>query len=1032
MATLIPVGVNPTGSGFAQATSGDTVSIPGTVALTALTQGSVVFAGAAGALSEDNDKLFFDATNFSLGVGTAAPGANTVSVAQPVKTTGSPVALLVTGGAHTTLTASVEAPDVYLNVTRTVQFATGALAAQRAVKIGQPTYGFVGGSTLTTAATVAVAGAPVKGTNATLTDTIALWIESASVGAAGTGHGMYVNAPTGATTNHGATIAGASGAGGTVLRVTETAPVATGAIHGIVYTGAVNTNQTLSTEIRSLTVTTAGRQWATGALAAQREVYFSQPTYSHVGGSTITTAATVAIGGAPAASTNATLTATHALLIEAAAVKPAGTVPASYGLTVNAMTGATANYAGAFLGGNVGIGSSTPLDALGVYAATTSVYRGQVSLFDTTAMALGVGAQIVFGGKYTGVGDYTEWCGIKGAKTNATDGQFGGNLVFRTRDNTGALRDVAIVNNLGNAGVGTAAPGTATRLAVRSESATHQLVALCRQASDTGALYLGNDASHNGIVAANGTDLLFGTDTAGTFYETMRVAYAASAVGKVAIATTSADYYLTINKSAVANGAGGLHVGSGIHTASTVGTEAPQVLLEGGGREWATGALAAQRAIKITAAAAYFVGGSTLTDAATVGITGAYMAGTNATITRSYGLWIESNAVLPTGVAVGSAYGLYVNAPTGATNNAAAYFKGATGAQSAVVVIEETTPSSGVTGALAVLGGAKTGVTATTEVAFVTLQPSSRQWATGAVAFQREVKISQPSYSFVGASVMTDGATFSVEGAPKAETNATITNSHGIYVRSYDVTGAGACDASYGLTVNAMSGATANYGAQFLGGDVAVVANNGTTPAIGIMLDMAPVGGGGLTLRDSHVLAFKSQSRTGGGVDHYGMIYLDGYAWNGTGESCFRVRCDVDSTTIGSADDMLVISYLVGTAGSVVLGDGNNPDDAWTLAPATKLTPSGYSGDHFYIHGGDTYSGSGKGGGNIFVDGGVGDATPGTVNIGTQIASEVINIGIASSTLGFYGGGPTAQQALAADPTAAEISTVLHNLGLVS
>ncbi|MFA5937074.1 MAG: tail fiber domain-containing protein [Candidatus Paceibacterota bacterium] len=141
------------------------------------------------------------------------------------------------------------------------------------------------------------------------------------------------------------------------LSITQTA-TDTGALKGIVYTGAVNTNQTLSTEIPSLTLTTAGRQWATGALTTQREVLITQPTYSFVGASTITDAATVGIAGAPIKSTNATITNTHGLLIQAGAVS---TATNSYGLTVNAQTGASANYSAVFLGGNVGIGTTTPL-----------------------------------------------------------------------------------------------------------------------------------------------------------------------------------------------------------------------------------------------------------------------------------------------------------------------------------------------------------------------------------------------------------------------------------------------------------------------------------------------------------------------------------------------------------------------------------------------------------------------------------------------------------------------------------------------
>lgn len=47
----------------------------GTGDTSALTQGSVVFAGASGVYSQDNANFFYDATNHRLGIGTATPGA---------------------------------------------------------------------------------------------------------------------------------------------------------------------------------------------------------------------------------------------------------------------------------------------------------------------------------------------------------------------------------------------------------------------------------------------------------------------------------------------------------------------------------------------------------------------------------------------------------------------------------------------------------------------------------------------------------------------------------------------------------------------------------------------------------------------------------------------------------------------------------------------------------------------------------------------------------------------------------------------
>jgi hypothetical protein len=367
--TAYPLYSHPTNSGLALFLDADTCKV-GILQVTSFTLGSVVFASTSGLLAQDNANLFWDATNKRLGIGTSAAPTATLHVIQPVITTGSPVAFQLTAGAHTTLTAGAEAPDVSFGIGRTVQFNTGAIAAQRAIAVGQPTYGFVGASTITDASVLSLNGSPAAGTNATITNSHGIRIIAGAVGSGVTNsYGLTANAQTGGTSNNAAQIVGASGTGA-VLLVSQTAATATGAIRGIVYTGSVNTNQTLSTEIRSLTLTTAGRQWATGALSTQREAYVTQPTYSFVGASTITTAATFAIAGAPKSSTNATLTATHGLLIEAGDVS-GGTVTAAYGLTVNTPLNGTANYAAQFLGGNVGIGTSSPSSLLHLASSAT-------------------------------------------------------------------------------------------------------------------------------------------------------------------------------------------------------------------------------------------------------------------------------------------------------------------------------------------------------------------------------------------------------------------------------------------------------------------------------------------------------------------------------------------------------------------------------------------------------------------------------------------------------------------------------------
>lgn len=79
-----------TGQYLKQASAGAAISvgtIPGGDVATGFTLGSVVFAGAAGVLSQDNANLFWDNTNKRFGIGTAAPAYN-LSVSGTLGVTG--------------------------------------------------------------------------------------------------------------------------------------------------------------------------------------------------------------------------------------------------------------------------------------------------------------------------------------------------------------------------------------------------------------------------------------------------------------------------------------------------------------------------------------------------------------------------------------------------------------------------------------------------------------------------------------------------------------------------------------------------------------------------------------------------------------------------------------------------------------------------------------------------------------------------------------------------------------------------------
>lgn len=308
------------------------------------------------------------------------------TITQGVVTTGSPTALTLTGGAHTTLTASTEAIDVYFNLARTVQFETGGISLQRAVYIGPPTYAAVGATTITTAIGLDV-DAPVAGTNVTITNRYAARfngqvivnnvlytassvasqiIMTTSAGslsgistsaadsgilltgnrtAAAGGSDVYIR--TAATRTAGLLLAvqnsstGKFGVGFQGQITSTPAANASGTIAMFTITNANHTNQTLSTEIINFNLTAYTRQWATGAITTQREVFFGQPTYGFVGASTITDAANVYIQGAPVAGTNATLTNTYALWLDDGAARFDGRVLRAQGADVASATNLT-------------------------------------------------------------------------------------------------------------------------------------------------------------------------------------------------------------------------------------------------------------------------------------------------------------------------------------------------------------------------------------------------------------------------------------------------------------------------------------------------------------------------------------------------------------------------------------------------------------------------------------------------------------------------------------------------------------------
>jgi hypothetical protein len=209
-----------------------------------------------------------------------------------------------TSPANTNQTLSTEIVGVNFNLSATRQWATGAITTQREFLIQAPTYAFVAASTITNAATMAITGAPIVGTNATITNSFALWVQAGQIAAAngsgttptysftnGTGYGMSfttnslffaANGFSRFSINNNGFVSFAPGS-------TTSSNFANG---WYFFQEPSPTNITASTEQMShnFALTTV-HDWNAGAITTQRFVVFGQPTIQFDGASTVTNAA---------------------------------------------------------------------------------------------------------------------------------------------------------------------------------------------------------------------------------------------------------------------------------------------------------------------------------------------------------------------------------------------------------------------------------------------------------------------------------------------------------------------------------------------------------------------------------------------------------------------------------------------------------------------------------------------------------------------------------------------------------------------
>jgi len=108
-------------------------------------------------------------------------------------------------------------------------------------------------------------------------------------------------------------------------------------------------------------------------------------------------------------------------------------------------------------GGSVGIGTTSPSGKLNVFGAKpsiTSVEVGVVTIDDSTSYAAGVGGSLLLRGNYRGLGDQVGAAGIEASKVNSTDGDYGFNMLFYTRQNGSSLAEKMRITSGGEVVIG--------------------------------------------------------------------------------------------------------------------------------------------------------------------------------------------------------------------------------------------------------------------------------------------------------------------------------------------------------------------------------------------------------------------------------------------------------------------------------------------------------------------------------------------------------------------------------------------------
>ena len=107
------------------------------------------------------------------------------------------------------------------------------------------------------------------------------------------------------------------------------------------------------------------------------------------------------------------------------------------------------------VGATSGSAEGGKIQIFGNKSYVAQIPQGNITITDTATMTAGVGGSINFAGAYLSNGVTTSYCSVEAYKEDSTSGNYGGSMVFKTRENGGQQTEVMRLTSTNNVGIAT-------------------------------------------------------------------------------------------------------------------------------------------------------------------------------------------------------------------------------------------------------------------------------------------------------------------------------------------------------------------------------------------------------------------------------------------------------------------------------------------------------------------------------------------------------------------------------------------------